>query len=314
MALTLFAVQNAKPKEKPYKLSDGGGLHLLVTRESKLWRLRYRFGGKENMLSLGTFPEVSIADARAKRDDARKLLAKGEDPSQQRKLDKIAAATAANNTFGVIAEEHLDNLRKAGRAEATIIKHRWFLRDLASPLTKRPIAEITPAEILVILKKGGSQRPSRNGKEAPQHDWPGLQACGVHSPRYERPDLRSARGAPTSRRYPPTCHYARRRIWGLLLSLNEYQGWTTVRTALQFLMLTMTRPGETRLMRRGEIIWQTSTWRIPAERMKMRRPHDVPLSKQALAVCDLPEPPREVGYQGRSGPVLLTRSLAVADP
>ena len=96
-ALTLFAVQSAKPKEKPYKLSDGGGLHLLVTRESKRWRFRYRFGGKENMLSLGTFPEVSIADARAKRDDARKLLAKGEDPSQQRKLDKIAAATAAND-------------------------------------------------------------------------------------------------------------------------------------------------------------------------------------------------------------------------
>jgi hypothetical protein len=95
MALTLFAIQNAKPKEKPYKLSDGGGLHLLVTRESRLWRFRYRFGGKENMLSLGTFPEVSIADSRAKRDDARKLLAKGQDPSQQRKLDKITAAMIA---------------------------------------------------------------------------------------------------------------------------------------------------------------------------------------------------------------------------
>ncbi len=123
------------------------------TAESKLWRFRYRFGGKENMLVFGTFPEVSIADARAKRDDARKLLAKGEDPSQQRKLDRIAAATAANNTFGVIAEEHLDNLKKAGKAYATIIKARWFLQDLSASLTKRPIAEITPAEILVILKR-----------------------------------------------------------------------------------------------------------------------------------------------------------------
>jgi Arm DNA-binding domain len=101
---TLFAIQNAKPRAKPYKLSDGNGLHLLIERTgSKLWRFRYQFDRTEKMLSLGPFPRVSLASARTKRDDARKLLAEGIDPSQQKKLDKIAAATAANNTFGAIA-------------------------------------------------------------------------------------------------------------------------------------------------------------------------------------------------------------------
>ena len=148
MALTSLAVQNAKPKEKPYKLSDGGGLHLLVqSGGSKLWRFRYHFAGKENMLAFGSFPEVSLASARDKRDHARKLIADGKDPSQQKKLDKIVAATAANNTYGAIAEEHLAALEENGAAEATLNKVRWLLLDLASPLTKRPIAEITPAEI-----------------------------------------------------------------------------------------------------------------------------------------------------------------------
>src|SRR4051794_9263154 len=106
--LTQYGVQNAKAREKPYKLSDGRGLFLLIqTNGSKLWRLRYTFAGKQNMLSFGVFPDVPIASARAKRDDARKLLAAGKDPSQQRKADKLATQKAAENTFGVIAAEYL---------------------------------------------------------------------------------------------------------------------------------------------------------------------------------------------------------------
>jgi len=145
MALTLFAIQNAKPREKPYKLADGNGLHLLVNPNgSKLWRLRYRFGGKQNMLSLGAFPEVPLASARAKRDDARKLVAAGTDPSQQKKQDKIAAELSAENTFGAIAEEHLKELAENGAAAATLKKVRWLLVEQASALIKRPIAQITP--------------------------------------------------------------------------------------------------------------------------------------------------------------------------
>ena len=125
--LTALAIENAKPRDKPYKLTDGSGLHLLVTPSgSKLWRFRYRFGGKQLMLSFGAFPEVSLVKARAKRDDARALIADGKDPSQQKKLDKIVAATAANNTFGAIAEEYLAALKANGAAEATLTKVRWF--------------------------------------------------------------------------------------------------------------------------------------------------------------------------------------------
>src|SRR2546430_7288088 len=109
--LTQFAIVKAAAKDKPYKLTDGGGLHLLVQPGgSKLWRFRYRFAGRENMLAFGAFPEVSLAAARLKREEARKLIADGTDPAVKRKLDKIAAATAAQNTFGAVAAEYLANL------------------------------------------------------------------------------------------------------------------------------------------------------------------------------------------------------------
>src|SRR5215471_1798971 len=152
--LKSLEVENAKPRDKPYKLTDGLGLHLLVQPiGSKLWRFRYRFRGKENMLAFGSFPETSLASARQKRDEARRLLEQEIDPSQQKKLDRIAAATAANNTFAAIAEEHLATLEESGRSPLTIEKHQWLLRDLAAPLSNRPIADITPAEILIIIKR-----------------------------------------------------------------------------------------------------------------------------------------------------------------
>ncbi|MGC1780284.1 MAG: Arm DNA-binding domain-containing protein [Xanthobacteraceae bacterium] len=148
------SVQNAKPKEKPYKLSDGNGLHLSIKPNgSKLWPFRYQFERKEKMISLGSFPEVPLASDRSKRDDARKLVAAGIDPSQQKKQDKIAAALSAENTFAAIAEEQLKELQENGAAAAALKKVRWLLLDQASALIKRPIAEITPAEILPILKK-----------------------------------------------------------------------------------------------------------------------------------------------------------------
>ena len=154
MPLSSLAVQNAKPRESFYLLTDGNGLHLLVNPNgSKLWRLRYRFGGKQNMLGLGSFPEITLADARGKRDDARKLLANGVDPSRQKKLDKITAKSAANNTFGAIAEEHLKNQEESGTAASTMVKNRWYLQDLAAPVSNLPITQITPAEILSLLKK-----------------------------------------------------------------------------------------------------------------------------------------------------------------
>src|ERR1700733_7768802 len=154
MSLSQFAITKAAAKNKPLKLSDGDGLHLLVQPGgSKLWRFRYRFGGRENMLAFGSFPPEWVARARAKRDEARKLIANGTDPSVQRKLDKIAAATSAQNTFGAVAAEFLAHTEANGADESTLSKNRWLLEDLASPLANRPIAEIAAAEILVLLKR-----------------------------------------------------------------------------------------------------------------------------------------------------------------
>jgi hypothetical protein len=154
MALNALAIRNATPKERPYKIADGDGLHLLVNPNgSKLWRFRYQFGGKEKMLSLGSFPEVLLASAREKRMEARKLVAEGKDPSQKKRDDRLAASIASCNTFAAVAAEHLENLQANGAAQTTIDKNRWLVEDLAALLANRPISQITPAEVLDLLKK-----------------------------------------------------------------------------------------------------------------------------------------------------------------
>ena len=154
MPLSHFTIQNAKPTGKPFKLADGGGLFLSVQPNgSKLWRLRYFYLGKERSLSIGAYPAVSLADARARRDEAKQQIAAGTDPSIQKKLNRIAAETAARTTFGLVAAEYLDRLEANGAAPATLKKNRWLLEDLARPIANRPIAEIIPAELLDLLKR-----------------------------------------------------------------------------------------------------------------------------------------------------------------
>ena len=152
--LTDRAVRTSKPQEKPYKLSDGGGLHVVVQPGgSKLWRLKYRFAGKEKLLSFGAYPTVTLALARQKREDAKRQIASGFDPSVKKKLDRIAEETAAQNTFGAVAAEHLANMAENGLAETTLVKNRWMLGVLCAPLARRPIADIMPVEVLGVLKR-----------------------------------------------------------------------------------------------------------------------------------------------------------------
>jgi len=285
MSLTLFTIRNAKPRAKPYKLADGNGLYLLLAVSGKqLWRFRYRFGGKQNMLALGSFPEVSLATARSRRDDARKLLADGKDPAEQRKLAKIDAAAAARNTFGAVAADYLNKLKEEGAAQATLDKNRWLLEDLASSLTKRPLTTITPAEILFLL-----QRIEKTGRRETAHRLRGIIGSvfrfAVATLRATQDPTYALRGALLKKTVKHRAAIIDERELGALMrSIDAYDGWPTIKAALQLLALTMTRPGDVRLMRRSEIIFPRALWRIPAERMKMRRPHDVPLSRQALAI------------------------------
>ena len=144
MKLSFLDIKNARPEEKPYRIADGDGLSIQVqTNGHKLWRYRYRFAGVEKLLALGTFPATSLADARVKRDAAKKLLESGKDPAVEKHLERIASETAARNTFGLIAAEYIQNLEDDGMAEITVAKSRWLLEDLARPFANRPIAEIT---------------------------------------------------------------------------------------------------------------------------------------------------------------------------
>lgn len=285
MPLTQFQLTNAKPAARPYKLSDGGGLHIIVKPNgSKLWRLKYRYLGVERVLSFGAFPLFSIAEARTKRDEARKLLASGVDPSVKKKLNRIAAETAARNTFGLVAEEFIGSYDARGAAEATKAKQRWLLLDIAAPLANRPIAEITPAEILDLLK-----RIERSGRRETARRLRSRMSAVF---RYAIVTLRASNdptialvGAITP---PRVTHRAaitdERQLGGLLRAIDEFQGWPTVKAALLFVALTCARPGEVRGARRSEIDFAKAVWRIPAERTKMRRPQDVPLSRQAIDV------------------------------
>jgi integrase len=232
----------------------------------------------------GAFPEVSLAAARSKRDEARKLIANGTDPSVKRKLDKIAAATAAQNTFGGVAAEYLASLEANGSAESTISKNRWLIEDLAAPLARRPIVEIVPAEILDVLK-----RVEKSGRRESARRLRGVMGSVFHHAvvtlRATNDPTFALRGALLK---PNVQHRAaitdEKQLGSLMRSIDEYDGWPTIRAALQILALTMTRPGDVRGMRRSEINFEKAQWRIPEERMKMRRPHDVPLSKQALRI------------------------------
>ena len=154
MPILPLSLSGVKPQDKPFTLSDGDGLQLLVQPNgSKLWRFRYQFAGVENMMALGSFPATSLADARRSRNEARKLLEAGTDPSVKKKLDRLAAESAARNTFKLVAEEHVANLAANGAASVTVDKHRWLLLDVASSIAQRPIADITSAELLDLLKR-----------------------------------------------------------------------------------------------------------------------------------------------------------------
>lgn len=285
MLLTQFAINKAVPKEKPLMLSDGDGLHLLVKPGgTKLWRFRYRFAGRENMLAFGAFPTVTLAAARAKREEARRLLAEGSDPAVKKKLDKIAAATAARNTFGAVAADYLENIAANGVTEDTISKNRWLLEDLAKPLADRPIADITPAELLHVLKrieKSGRRETARRlrGVMSSVFRHAVLTLRATTDPTFA---LRGALLKPNVKHRPAITD--EKQVGALMVSIDEYDGWPTLRAALQMVALTMTRPGDVRGMRRSEINFDKAVWRIPGERMKMRRPHDVPLSRQAVTI------------------------------
>lgn len=286
MALTDATCRAAKGRQTEYKLSDGGGLYLLVKPSgTRLWNQAYRFSGKQKKLSHGGYPSVSLAEARRLRDEAKKLLASGVDPGANKKAARLTAVISATNTFGGIAEEYLQRIEDEGSAASTVAKNRWLLIDLAGPdLGTRPIADITPAEILAVL-----QRIERSGRRETARRLRSVIGTvfrlAIATLRAKDDPTLLLRGALKAPKVQHRAAITDEKLLGALLAaIDAYDGWPTLRCALQFTALTFTRPGEVRGATWTEINLEEAVWRINGARTKVRRPHDVPLSRQALDV------------------------------
>jgi integrase len=286
MALTDAAIRAAKPLEgRTLKLSDGGGLQLWVAPSgSKLWNIAYRYGGKQLKLSLGAYPAVGLKDAREQRDAAKRLLVAGIDPGQQKKTAALAKANTEANTFAVIADELLVKKMREGLEPATLQKVQWLL-DFARPtLGARPVAAITAPEILLVLR--GVEGRGRH--ETAKRLRSTIGECFryvVASGRADTDPTSALKGALTT---PQVRHRAAltepKAFGGLLRAIGAYEGSPEVRAALQLLALTFVRPGELRFADWSEFDLESAEWAIPPARMKMRRPHRVPLAPQAIAI------------------------------
>lgn len=291
MPLTDTALRNLKPADKAFKKTDSAGLYVLVKPNgAKLWRFDYRFFGIRKTLALGIYPAVSLADARAARDAAKTLLAKDVDPGQQKLQERTAASNALENTFGKIADEFLVKIAADGRAAATIAKNTWMLKDLAVSLARRPITEIEPSEVLAVLQK--IERSGRIETALKMRSAIGrVFRFAIATARAKNDPTFSLRGA--LRRHKPTSFAAivgEKQVGGLVRAVNGYDGWPTLAAAIQIQMYCFARPGETRSMEWAELDFDKNVWRIPAHKTKMRRPLDVPLSRQALAIIERVRP------------------------
>ncbi len=280
-------IKNAKPQEKDYKLMDGFGLFLLITpTNGKLWRFDYRFDNKRKMLALGAYPSVTLAEARQRREDAKKLLANGIDPGAMKKTLKSTGKELAANTFEVIARQWHLKFSAAGKwspTHAADIMHR-LEKDIFPPLGSRPISEIKPKELLTVLERIASRGALDSAHRLRHHCGMIFRYAIVHE--YAERDIAAdLRGA-----LPPVKggHHAAattpKDLAPILRSIDDFNGSFIVKSALQLLPLVFCRPGELRAAEWSEINFDDCIWEIPAERMKMKQPHIVPLSRQAIAI------------------------------
>jgi len=285
MPLTDTSVRNSKPKDRPYKLADGQGLHLLVNPNgSRLWRLKYRVAGKEKLLSIGAYPTVSIKMARDARDKARELLATGCDPSQVKKQEKRAEEAATRDTFRAIADEYLAKLRREGRAEATLTKLEWLLAMADGGIGHRRIREITAADVLDMLRKV-EERGVHETANRLRSTIGTVFRYAVATARADNDPTFALKGALTRPKVVSRPAITDKQALGALLrAIDGFDGQATTCAALRLMALLAPRPGELRLARWQEFDLEAATWAIPAARMKMRREHRVPLPRQAVAV------------------------------
>jgi len=284
MKLTDIACKNAKPSEKSRKLSDGAGLYLeVMPNGSKYWRLKYRFAGKEKRLALGVYPEISLKEVREKRDKARKLIQAGADPSQTKKDLKHQQYIDAENTFKKIAHEWHQNQKLTWTNKHAETVLRRLELNVFPILGDKPIHTIKAQELLNVVR-------IIEGREALDVAHRALQTCGqifryaIATGRAERNIALDLRGALKTRKKENYNHLTAKELPEFLEKLAEYDGDHQTVLGFRLLVLTFVRTGELRGAKWQEIDFEKVEWRIPAERMKMKELHIVPLSTQAIEI------------------------------
>lgn len=287
MALTDITIRSTKPRDRDYKLADGAGLYLLVTRSGgRLWRFKYRRHGIEKKLALGRYPDVSLGEARKLRDAARESLGTGNDPAAAKRRERIAAKVAAATSFGDVALEYIEKAEREGRAPATVAKLRWTRQWLLPAIGRRPVDQIEPHELLAVLKKqeaaGNLETAKRTRAFASR-----VFRYAVATARAKADPAALLLGAVAA---PKPKHLAAiidaNRASVLLQAIDAYAGQPTTRLALALLPHVFVRPGELRQAEWPEFNFQAAVWVIPAARMKKRREHVVPLSRQSIAILE----------------------------
>ncbi|OFV00807.1 integrase [Morganella sp. HMSC11D09] len=290
MTLTARQVETAKPKEKSYKLFDGGGLYLEVTAKgSRYWRMKYRFGGKEKRLAFGVFPTVTLAEAREMRNQAKKVLAAGGDPGEVKKEEKAIQKLSTGNTFEAIAREW-----HKSKADRWSLRYRdeiidTFEKDIFPYIGKRPIAEIKPLELLETLRrmeKRGALEKMRKVRQrcGEVYRYAIITGRAEYNP---APDLATALTPPKKQHFP---FLTAEELPYFLKDLASYTGSVITKTATKIILLTAVRTQELRFARWQDIDLEKGIWEIPAEVMKMKRPHVVPLSKQVIELFNSLKP------------------------
>ncbi len=285
MPLSAVAVRNAKPSEKPHKLVDEKGMYLLIQPTgSKLWRMDYRFNGKRKTLALGTFPDTDLKDARDKRDEARKLLAQDIDPGAQRKQEKQERRLSQENTFEAVGREWMKIKGKewtdsyAGKTKACLERHAF------PSIGDTPLKEIT-APVLLSMLRAIEKRGTVDMAHRVQQHCGAIFRFAIATGQTDSDPTTALKGALST--VKPE-HYAAltdpKDYADLLRSIDEYRGEVTTKTAMQLLAYTFQRTKEVRFAEWSQFDLDGGMWRIPAEVMKMREEHLVPLSKQVVAL------------------------------
>jgi len=284
--LSDITIKKAKPKDKEYKLADGEGMHLLVhPNGGKYWRLRYKINGKEKTLALGTYPTISLSEARDKRFDAKKQIANGLDPSGEKKQKKLQQYINAENSFENVAREwYQKNYAKWKPRHANYILKR-LEADIFPVIGSRSIGEIKTPELLATIQKIEKRGALDIAKRA-------LQTSGqvfryaIATGRAENDISANLKGALTTRQTVNHAKLEESELPEFLQRLDKYDGEDQTKMALKFLILTFVRTIELRGARWEEINFETKEWHIPAERMKMGFKHIVPLSNQAIKILE----------------------------